>query len=125
MPITPLRLFTSIQRRKRAVPFAYHVYGTAVITATVDRLRGTYEIDAVNVVHDFGQSMNPIVDRGQMEGGIVQGIGWMTTEEVVYDPQGRLLSNALSTYKVPDICAAPKVLKVHFFPSEGQPFGDP
>jgi xanthine dehydrogenase large subunit len=107
--------------KEKGSPFAYHVYGTAVITATVDRLRGTYEIDAVNVVHDFGQSMNPIVDRGQMEGGIVQGIGWMTMEEVAYDPQGRLLSNALSTYKVPDIYAAPKELKVHFFQSEGSP----
>jgi xanthine dehydrogenase large subunit len=107
--------------KEKGSPFAYHVYGTAVITATIDRLRGTYEIDAVKVVHDFGQSMNPIVDSGQMEGGIVQGIGWMTVEEVIYDPQGRLLSDALSTYKVPDIYAVPKELKVHFFQSEGSP----
>jgi xanthine dehydrogenase large subunit len=116
---TPVIHFDPV--KEKGNPFAYHVYGTAVITATVDRLRGTYEIDAVKVVHDFGQSMNPIVDSGQMEGGIVQGIGWMTTEEVIYDPQGRLLSDALSTYKVPDIYAAPKELKVHFFPSEGSP----
>jgi len=116
---TPIIHFDS--KKEKGIPFAYHVYGTAAIVATVDRLRGTYEIDAVKVVHDFGQSMDPIVDRGQMEGGIVQGIGWMTMEEVVYDPQGRLLSNALSTYKVPDIYAAPKELIVHFFQSEGSP----
>ena len=95
-------------------PFAYHVYGTAIITATVDCLRGTYEIDAVHAVHDAGTSINHAVDLGQCEGGIVQGIGWMTMEEVVYDDEGRLLSNALSTYKIPDIYSVPKELTVQF-----------
>ena len=93
-------------------PFAYHVYGLALVQVTVDCLRGTYEVDFVKTVHDFGRSMNTAVDYGQVEGGIVQGIGWMTMEEVVYDKQGRLHSNALSTYKVPDIYAAPKVLDI-------------
>lgn len=93
-------------------PFAYHVYGLAVAQVTLDCLRGTYEVDFVKTVHDFGVSMNPAVDYGQIEGGIVQGIGWMTMEEVVYDREGRLRSNALSTYKVPDIYAAPKVLNI-------------
>lgn len=88
-------------------PFAYHVYGTAIITTTVDCLRGTYEFDAVKVVHDYGSSMNMLIDRGQCEGGIVQGIGWMTMEEIVYDKEGKLRSNALSTYKVPDIYSVP------------------
>ncbi len=95
-------------------PFAYHVYGTAVTTVTVDCLRGTYEIDAVKLVHDFGTTMNPLIDRGQIEGGLVQGIGWMTMEEIVYDEEGRLRSNALSTYKVPDIYSVPKELDIHF-----------
>ena len=95
-------------------PFAYHVYGTAIITATVDCLRGTYEIDAVHAVHDAGTSINHAVDLGQCEGGIVQGIGWMTMEEVVYNDEGRLLSNALSTYKIPDIYSVPKELTVQF-----------
>lgn len=94
-------------------PFAYHVYGTAVLEVTVDCLRGTYVTDTVKVVHDFGNSMNTDIDRGQIEGGIVQGIGWMTMEEVVYDAAGRLKSNALSTYKVPDIYAVPKELLIH------------
>ena len=95
-------------------PFAYHVYGTAVTTVTVDCLRGTYEIDAVDIVHDFGVSMNPTIDLGQIEGGLVQGIGWMTMEEIVFDEEGRLRSNALSTYKVPDIYSVPKKVNTHF-----------
>ena len=95
-------------------PFAYHVYGTAMVTATVDCLRGTYEIDTVKVVHDAGKSMNIKIDLGQIEGGIVQGIGWMTMEEVVYDANGKLRSNALSTYKIPDIYSVPKAIDIHF-----------
>ncbi len=95
-------------------PFAYHVYGTAIITVTVDCLRGTYEMETVNLVHDFGSSMNALIDRGQIEGGIVQGIGWMTMEEIIYDKEGRLRSNALSTYKVPDIYSVPKQINIEF-----------
>ncbi|GAB4036822.1 xanthine dehydrogenase molybdopterin binding subunit [Spirosoma gilvum] len=98
--------------REKGHPFAYHVYGTAIVEVTVDCLRGTYEMDAVKVVHDFGVSMNPLIDRGQIEGGIVQGLGWMTMEEVVYDTAGRLRSNALSTYKVPDIYSVPKKITI-------------
>lgn len=93
-------------------PFAYHVYGVAVVQATLDCLRGTYTIDLVKTVHDFGKSMNTAVDNGQIEGGIVQGLGWMTLEELVYDAKGRLRSNALSSYKIPDIYAVPKVLDI-------------
>ena len=99
-------------------PFAYHVYGTALTTATVDCVRGTYEIDEVKIVHDFGASMNPVVDLGQIEGGLVQGIGWMTMEEIIYDDEGRLRSNALSTYKVPDIYSVPKNIDVHFLQTQ-------
>jgi xanthine dehydrogenase large subunit len=101
-------------KKEKGHPFAYHVYGTAIFTATVDCLRGTYEFDSVKVVHDAGKSMNPMVDIGQCEGGIVQGIGWMTMEEIVYDKEGRLRSNALSTYKVPDIYSVPKEIEIEF-----------
>lgn len=93
-------------------PFAYHVYGTAVVGVTVDCLRGRYEVDYVKCCHDFGTSMNTTVDHGQIEGGIVQGLGWMTMEEIVYDAQGKLRSNALSTYKVPDIHSVPKEIEI-------------
>jgi xanthine dehydrogenase large subunit len=104
--------------KEKGHPFAYHVYGTAIITSTVDCLRGTYTIDTVKVVHDFGSSMNTAVDLGQIEGGIVQGIGWMTMEEVIYDVMGRLRSNALSTYKVPDIYSVPKEIAISFLPTQ-------
>lgn len=105
-------------KTEKGHPFAYHVYGTAILTATIDCLRGTYTFDSVKVVHDAGRSMNRIVDMGQCEGGIVQGIGWMTMEEVVYDKQGRLRSNALSTYKVPDIYSVPKEITIHFLETQ-------
>ena len=101
-------------KKEKGHPFAYHVYGTAITTVTVDCLRGTYEVDAVKLVHDFGSSMNPIIDKGQIEGGVVQGIGWMTMEEIVYDDAGRLRSNTLSNYKVPDIYSVPKELSIHY-----------
>jgi xanthine dehydrogenase large subunit len=94
-------------------PFTYHVYGTAMVTVTVDCLRGIYEVDSVKIVHDFGSSMNDYIDRGQCEGGVVQGIGWMTMEEIVYDKEGRLKSNALSTYKVPDIYSVPREITIN------------
>jgi xanthine dehydrogenase large subunit len=100
-------------------PFAYHVYGTALTVTTVDCLRGTYEVDAVKVVHDSGSSMNRAVDLGQCEGGIVQGIGWMTMEEIIYNEAGKLLTNALSTYKIPDIYAVPKILDIKFLQTDG------
>ncbi|RYY71119.1 MAG: xanthine dehydrogenase [Chitinophagaceae bacterium] len=109
---TPDIYFDGVQEKGH--PFAYHVYGTAITTVTVDCLRGTYSIDGVQVVHDFGSTMNPLIDRGQIEGGIVQGIGWMTMEEIVYDNEGRLRSNALSTYKVPDIYSVPKDIDIQF-----------
>lgn len=93
-------------------PFAYHVYGTAIVGVTVDCQRGIYSIDYVKCCHDFGSSMNTAVDNGQIEGGIVQGIGWMTMEEIFYDKNGRLRSNALSTYKIPDIYSVPKEIEI-------------
>jgi xanthine dehydrogenase large subunit len=107
--------------KEKGHPFAYHVYGTAVVMVTVDCIRGTYEIDAVKLVHDFGKRMNDAVDIGQIEGGLVQGLGWMTMEEIVYNDKGKLLSNALSTYKVPDIHSVPKEITIEALPTDGHP----
>jgi xanthine dehydrogenase large subunit len=104
--------------KEKGHPFAYHVYGTAIIQVTVDCLRGTYLFDAVKLVHDFGISMNTAIDRGQIEGGIVQGIGWMTMEELVYDKEGRLRSNTLSSYKVPDIYSVPREIIINALKTE-------
>jgi len=107
------------KNKEKGHPFAYHVYGTAVFEVTVDCIRGRYEFDAVKVVHDFGTSMNRIIDLGQMEGGLIQGMGWMTMEELMYNENGRLLSNALSTYKIPDIYSVPKEVAVTFLNTDG------
>ena len=104
-------------------PFAYHVYGTGVTTVTLDCLRGTYTIDSVKVVHDFGKSLNPVIDIGQVEGGIAQGIGWLTVEEVSHSSEGKLLSNSLSTYKIPDIYSAPKEIDIHFLEESENQYG--
>lgn len=105
--------------KEKGHPFAYHVYGVAAITVTVDCVRGTYEFDDVSIVHDFGNSMNTIIDNGQVEGALVQGIGWATMEEVSYDEKGRLLSNSLSTYKVPDIYSVPKAITITPLETDG------
>jgi xanthine dehydrogenase large subunit len=105
--------------KEKGHPFAYHVYGTAILTTTVDCLRGTYEFDSVKIIHDFGKSMNLGIDLGQIEGGLIQGIGWMTMEEISYAANGRLLSNALSTYKVPDVYSVPKEVEVIPLETEG------
>jgi len=99
----------------QGVPFAYHVSGAALTEVTLDRLRGTYTVDAVHIVHDCGDSISPLIDRGQIEGGLLQGIGWMTIEDLKYDATSRaLLTDSLATYKVPDIYSAPGEVQVEF-----------
>lgn len=105
--------------KEKGHPFAYHVYGTAITIVTVDCIRGNYEIDTVKIVHDFGKSMNMGIDIGQVEGALAQGIGWMTMEEIAYDTDGRLMSNALSTYKVPDIFSVPNTIETIPLKTEG------
>jgi xanthine dehydrogenase large subunit len=106
---------------EKGEPFAYHVFGAGLVEATLDALRGTYTIDSVRVIHDAGSSLNRLADRGQAEGGIVQGIGWMTLEELLYSDQGRLLTDSLSTYKVPDIRTAPAEIDVRFLKDADNP----
>lgn len=107
----------------RGEPFAYHACGVAIVEATVDVLRGECRIDAVRVVHDAGHSIDPLVDRGQVEGGLLQGIGWMTMEEVLHLPSGGVATDTLTTYKVPDLYAAPDEVEVHFLEPGGEPAG--
>lgn len=109
------------REKEKGKPFAYHVFGTSIFEVTLDCLRGTYEFDAVHVIHDGGRSLNLQVDKGQAEGGIIQGIGWVTIEELLYDQGGSLLTGNTSTYKVPDIKSTPKTLTVHFLEDAGNP----
>ncbi len=114
---TPLICFD--REKEKGHPFAYYVYGTAAVTMAVDCIRGTYATEEVCIIHDFGDSLNPDIDQGQVEGGVVQGIGWMTSEEVGCSPDGRLLADSLSTYKIPDIYAAPDVIDCRPLGAEG------
>jgi len=100
-------------------PFAYHVFGTAVLEVTVDCLRGIYTVDRVRMVHDGGRSLAEKVDMGQLEGGLVQGLGWMTMEELVFH-EGRNVSDTLSTYKIPDLPSTP-ILEGHFLEDADNP----
>jgi xanthine dehydrogenase large subunit len=109
-------------KKNKGKPFAYHSYGTGIIEVTVDCLRGTYEIDSVKVVHDFGKSINKVIDKGQAEGAIIQGIAWMTIEEILYDDKGKLMTDALSTYKIPGIHFTPKEFVVKFLENTENPF---
>ncbi|NLH61415.1 MAG: molybdopterin-dependent oxidoreductase [Ignavibacteriales bacterium] len=95
-------------------PFAYYSFGSAMIEAEVDCLKGTYSVESVNIIHDFGESLNPLIDMGQAEGALMQGIGWMTMEEILFNAKGILLTNALSTYKVPDINYTPRKINIKF-----------
>lgn len=117
---TPHLNFDRIANRGR--PFAYHVYGCAAVEVTLDCLRGRYRIDRVAIVHDDGRPLDEMVDRGQVEGGVVQGLGWMTLEEVAYDQNGRLLTDNLSAYKIPDMHFAPEI-EVHFLEASDNPAG--
>ncbi len=108
--------------REQGRPFAYHVYGVSAIEATLDTLLGVYTVDRVEVVYDLGQSLDPLADLGQMEGGLVQGIGYTTLEEIRWDEQGRLLTDSFATYKIPDLLHAPRI-QVDFIASASNPHG--
>jgi xanthine dehydrogenase large subunit len=85
----------------RGRPFLYFAYGAALSEVVIDTLTGEHKVVAVDILHDVGSSLNPAIDLGQIEGGFIQGMGWLTTEELVFDERGRLLTHAPSTYKIP------------------------
>ena len=86
---------------------------------TIDTLTGEMKVERVDILHDVGRSLNPALDIGQVEGGFVQGMGWLTTEELVYDAQGRLRTHAPSTYKIPCASDVPADFRVKLFESRG------
>jgi xanthine dehydrogenase large subunit len=102
-------------------PFFYFAYGAACSEVTIDTMTGEMRLDRVDILHDVGKSLNPAVDMGQIEGGFVQGLGWLTTEELVFDAQGRLLTHAPSTYKIPTASDVPADFRVKLWNSQGNP----
>jgi xanthine dehydrogenase large subunit len=96
----------------RGRPFYYFAYGAACSEVTIDTLTGEYQVDRADVLEDVGRSLNPAIDIGQVEGGFVQGMGWLTTEELWWDGKGQLRTHAPSTYKIPLASDVPPVFNV-------------
>ncbi len=101
-------------------PFHYFAYGAAVSEVEVDGWTGMKRVLRVDILHDVGDSLNHGIDRGQIEGGFVQGMGWLTAEELLWDPKGRLLTHSASTYQIPSIGDAPARLHVTLLPDAAQ-----
>ena len=98
--------------RGQGRPFYYFAYGAACTEVVIDTLSGEYKLLRTDILHDAGASLNPAIDIGQIEGGFVQGAGWLTTEELVWDGDGRLRTHAPSTYKIPACSDRPRVFNV-------------
>ncbi|NNE52327.1 MAG: xanthine dehydrogenase molybdopterin binding subunit [Sulfitobacter sp.] len=98
--------------RGRGRPFFYFAYGAACTEVVIDTLTGENRILRTDILHDAGTSLNPAIDIGQIEGGFVQGVGWLTTEELVWDDKGRLKTHAPSTYKIPACSDRPDIFNV-------------
>ncbi|MBV2358801.1 xanthine dehydrogenase molybdopterin binding subunit [Thalassococcus sp. CAU 1522] len=101
-------------------PFFYFAYGAACTEVAIDTLTGEYRILRADILHDCGRSLNPAIDTGQIEGGYVQGAGWLTTEELVWDETGRLRTHAPSTYKIPACSDRPAVFNVALWDGENR-----
>ncbi|MFN3765546.1 MAG: xanthine dehydrogenase molybdopterin binding subunit [Aliihoeflea sp.] len=93
-------------------PFYYFAYGASCSEVSIDTLTGEYVVERTDILHETGRSLNRIIDLGQIEGGFVQGMGWLTTEELVWDDKGRLRTHAPSTYKIPLASDRPKIFNV-------------
>jgi xanthine dehydrogenase molybdopterin-binding subunit B len=105
----------------RGRPFHYFAYGAGVTEVEVDGYTGMKRVRAVDILHDVGDSLNPGIDRGQIEGAFVQGMGWLTGEELRWNAQGKLLTHSASTYQIPSIGDAPERLRVELLTDAAQP----
>lgn len=94
-------------------PFYYYAYGAACSEVSVDRLTGEYRVDQSDILHDVGRSINPAIDKGQVEGAFIQGMGWLTTEELWWSEDGQLRTHAPSTYKIPLASDRPRIFNVN------------
>ncbi|MDX1743726.1 MAG: molybdopterin cofactor-binding domain-containing protein, partial [Ruegeria sp.] len=94
-------------------PFYYFAYGASCSEVTIDTLTGEYRVERTDILHDVGRSLNPVLDKGQVEGAFIQGMGWLTTEELWWDDAGRLRTHAPSTYKIPLASDRPRIFNVN------------
>jgi xanthine dehydrogenase large subunit len=105
----------------RGKPFHYYAYGAAVSEVEVDGFTGAYRLLRTDILHDVGNSIAPIIDRGQIEGGFLQGVGWLTIEELLWDDKGRVSTAGASTYKLPSWSEVPAVFNVDFLDRATEP----
>ncbi len=103
------------RERMKGSPFYYFAYGAAVSEVIVDTLTGEFKLLRADILHDAGNSINPAIDKGQIEGGFIQGMGWLTSEELCWNDRGRLTTHAPSTYKIPAISDCPPVFNTGLF----------
>jgi xanthine dehydrogenase large subunit len=108
-------------RTLRGRPFYYFAYGAAVSEVEIDRFTGQHRLLRADLLEDAGDSLSPLIDRGQIEGGFVQGAGWLTVEELLWDREGRLATNGASTYKLPAWSEMPDDFRVSFLERAAEP----
>jgi xanthine dehydrogenase molybdopterin-binding subunit B len=104
----------------RGKPFHYFVCGASVTEVEVDGFTGMMRVLRVDILHDAGASVNEAINRGQVEGGFVQGLGWLTSEELKWDDEGRLLTHSPDTYKIPAVGDMPPVFNVALLKNAAQ-----
>ncbi|AJR06337.1 xanthine dehydrogenase molybdopterin binding subunit [Photobacterium gaetbulicola] len=109
------------ESQARGRPFFYYVFGAACSEVIVDTLTGEYKVLRVDICHDVGSSLNPAIDRGQIEGGFIQGMGWLTTEELIWDDKGKLITDGPSNYKIPTIADIPSDFRVSLLENNHNP----
>jgi len=98
----------------KGAPFFYYTNGAAVAEVLIDRFLGDVKVQRIDMLMDLGRMINPAIDRGQVIGGFVQGMGWVTTEKLTYGPDGRLWSDSATTYKIPNVTDVPADFRVDF-----------
>jgi len=102
-------------------PFHYYAYGAAVSEVEIDGFTGQYRLLRTDILHDVGDSLSPLIDRGQVEGGFIQGVGWLTSEELVWNPAGEFASSGASTYKLPTLGDCPLEFNVQLLTRAAEP----
>jgi len=105
----------------RGKPFHYYAYGAAVSEVELDAFTGQQRLLRVDILHDVGDSLSPLIDRGQIEGGFIQGVGWLTTEELVWNQAGALATSGASTYKLPSLAECPEQFHVQLLARAAEP----
>jgi xanthine dehydrogenase large subunit len=109
------------QKTGQGEPFHYFAYGAAVTEVEIDGFTGEHRVRQVDILQDAGDSLSPLIDRGQIEGGFIQGLGWLTLEELLWDAEGRVATSGASTYKLPSWSELPEVFEVAFLERATQP----